>query len=299
MTLYCIMTVAQAGVHASDLALERACHARNISYQRLICEDVLLDDLRNAAYDASDLVYRISTSNKAVSIESLLTHLHPQLTTIYSSRTQRYPFRNFRELSQQLTSGLEIIPTQLVDSAWAQLTAEAVDERIAALGGYPIVMKRLGLSHGQGVSLVQSSDELRTAVQQLSASDSVILRKYLADYHHYRLIVVAGKVVSAIEYHKPDDDFRTNAMAEPDVSAVAVEDLEPATIKLATDAAALRHSLLAGVDILVDKQDNIAYLAEVNVPCYFPRAEGVTGVDIAGQIVDALLAKAQSQEPTS
>ncbi len=45
------------------------------------------------------------------------------------------------------------------------------------------------------------------------------------------------------------------------------------------------------MDILVDQTNQQPYLAEVNVPCYFARAEAPTGIDIGDLVARAMLSK--------
>jgi glutathione synthase/RimK-type ligase-like ATP-grasp enzyme len=45
-----------------------------------------------------------------------------------------------------------------------------------------------------------------------------------------------------------------------------------------------------GVDIL--ERDGSSYLLESNFPCYYPHAQQIAGIDVAGAMVDHLLRKA-------
>jgi glutathione synthase/RimK-type ligase-like ATP-grasp enzyme len=227
-------------------------------------------------------------------MESTMVLRNPgQFTTIYRPKTVPLPTRSFTEINEQIMAGLRVIPTLLLDATWQQYDDARLQAEMASLGGFPVVVKRLGLSHGQGVQKVDDPAALRTLLQDTDfTTANAIARQYLPDYRHYRLIVVADEVVAAIEYHVPADDFRTNA-AEPVVTAVAVDELSQEMQQMAVASVQLRASILGGVDILVDQTDGVAYLAEANVPCYFARAEGPTGIDVGGLLVDALLAKQQ------
>lgn len=48
-----------------------------------------------------------------------------------------------------------------------------------------------------------------------------------------------------------------------------------------------------GVDIIMDAQER-PYLMEVNFPCYFPRAQLLTGRDIASMMVEFLMKKSKT-----
>ena len=62
---------------------------------------------------------------------------------------------------------------------------------------------------------------------------------------------------------------------------------------LAERAVAALGLEFGGVDILVDEQGT-ATIAEVNFPCNFARNQMNTGTDVAGLLVDHLMAKSQT-----
>jgi glutathione synthase/RimK-type ligase-like ATP-grasp enzyme len=114
-----------------------------------------------------------------------------------------------------------------------------------------------------------------------------LLCQYIARATHFRLVVVADQVVASYRNAQARDDFRSYASDElsdylqtpsPDISALAVRAAE--ALEVAT----------AGVDILA-APDGQLYVLEANFPCYFPQAQIVTGVDIAGKMLDYLLEK--------
>lgn len=297
MKLYVVLSISQVAIHGVDKSLEKACISKGIEYVRLIDEEVVLDDLRAMNFDEPALLYRISLTAKSVAVEALLARLHAhKLTTIYYQQTNVHPRKTFRELSAQMVAGLNIIPTSIIDETWQLLNDNELNNRIERLGGFPVVVKTLGLSHGQGVSKIDSIKNFRIKLQTTDWREyEMIARKYLSSYRHFRLIIIDNSVVAAIEYHKPEDDFRTNATEEPIVTALEVVGLDDKVKNLALDAVKLRASLTGGVDILFDSEGS-AFLAEVNVPCYFTRAEAPTGIDISSQLIDAMIRKQQKYE---
>lgn len=297
VTLYVIIRKEHQDRHGVALSLQQACARLGVEYKELIAEEISLDTIANMQFEAHSLLYRIGTNIKVKILEVMLVTLHPgTFTTIYAPKEIVVPTAPYRELCEQMAAGITIIPTLIIDETWAQLDDTALAARVDTLGGLPLVVKTLGLSHGEGVRKVASLTELRSLVATIPSEQyGAIARKYLADYRHYRVIVIAGKGVAAIEYHKPADDFRTNASKEPIVSAVNIEDLPPKVVDLAVQGTELRSSLLGGADILVDQTDGTAYLAEVNVPCFYVRAEGPTGIDISAHLVQALLDKREKE----
>ena len=294
MTLYVILARKQVDLPI-DLSLMRACAARNIDYKHLVTEDIVLDDLRDLPVEPGDLLYRASLQPKARAAESLLIGSGKSVLTSIFNTQPLYPYQLLREISMQIASGLQIIPTQIVDETWLAMSDEELTRRVNKIGGLPVVVKSMGKSHGRGITRESTVAELRQRLQDYDEGGlGMVVRKYLDDYRHYRVIMIEDRVVAAIEYHKPDDDFRTNASENVVVTPVNVEDLPEGVADVALAGFALRSSLTGGADILVDQTTGKPYFAEVNVPCYFPRAEGVTGIDIGGQLVDALVRKAKA-----
>ncbi len=292
MTFYNIMTRKQIESNECDTSFEAACQRMGLAYERVIVDELRLDDIPTMSFDSDSLLYRMSTSKKASAVESIMVMAHPGVfTTLYYDRSTSFKDRPFSELNEQIAAGLSVIPTKILDETWLTLSENEVAEKIGEIGGFPVVVKTLGLSHGKGVMKADSPEQFMQMLHEMDLeSYSTIARKYLANYRHYRLIVIEDKVIAAIEYHKPENDFRTNATT-PVVSALEIADIPESVLELATKGANLRTSLLSGVDILIDQTDNIPYLAEVNAPCYFARAEKPTGIDIAGKIIEALRAK--------
>jgi hypothetical protein len=294
-TLYVLVSREQIG-GPSEQSLARAAHGAGLGYTLLTIEDIALDDVPNMPFQSDDLLYRISIDPKASAIESGLSILHgDNLTTIYHPKPQRGPTRRYHEMFELMAAQVPIIPTKLVDDTWVSLSDEVLTEKVHQLSGFPVLFKTLGLSHGAGVQKLDSLAGLRSAIAlAIEQRTQAILREYLPDYRHYRVIIVANQPVAAIEYHKPADDFRTNAAEIPEVTAVEITTLDPAIIDMAIQSVAITGSIIGGVDVLVDTTKNIPYMAEANVPCNFSRAEGPTGIDIGCHIVRALMDKAKT-----
>jgi hypothetical protein len=294
--LYLLISREKQGSN-SEKSLIAAAQAASLEYQLLIVNDITLDDI--AAMDIADnsLLYRISTNGRAATIESAMMAFHAdKLTNIYWPKPRLGPTRRYAEMVEQIAARLPIIPTSFVDDTWIKLNDDDLSAKVTGLGGFPVLFKTLGLAHGQGVQKLSSLVELRTEVSKVvEQSGEALLREYLPEYRHIRIVVVDNQAVSAIEYLKPDDDFRTNAAETPDVSGVALQELDPALTDIALRSVDLTGSVIAGVDILVDTAKNVPYLAEVNVPCNFSRNEGATGANIGKLIIEALIRKASKR----
>ena len=106
---------------------------------------------------------------------------------------------------------------------------------------------------------------------------------------HARLIVLGDQVIDSIEYKREPNDFRSNVAKQPSVLAKKfpqhIQDAAVESVK-ALDLE------FGGVDILI-QNDGQFYIAEVNFPCNFSRSQLTTQTDIAGAIIDFLVAKSK------
>ncbi len=300
MIMHVVLSKEQVG-GPIDASLQRACKKRDIGYHHFVVEDTLVDDIRTYRFRKGDLLYRVSQSNlgeglndKSRAIESVAIANNEGILTSMYYPSFVYPRSVLGSLADQFASGIPVIPSAIMDVGWLNLSDEDLSARVQKLGGFPVVLKVLGFSRGQGVNLLHTLGDLKALMAKVLRPDAhVILRKYVADYRHFRLVVVDDEVVAANEYIKPENDFRTNFGTDIVTKSLDVSELSQEIIRASIAGVKLRASILGGVDILIDTKTEQPFLAEVNVPCYFPRAEQVTGIDIAGKIVDAMVRQSQ------
>jgi len=159
---------------------------------------------------------------------------------------------------------------------------------VQLLGGFPIVLKLMNGSHGVGVVKVDTFDSLFSIADVFVKKDLFfIIRKYIDYKEHARMIVLGSEVISSIEYKRASNDFRSNIGKKPEVYE---KKYSREMQELAVQATNILGFEFGGVDLLIDK-DGSVYIAEVNFPCFFPRAQLKTGDDISGLMIDYLLNK--------
>lgn len=169
----------------------------------------------------------------------------------------------------------------------------ALQHAVEHLGGFPLVAKVIGGSHGIGVMKVDSLAALYSLADYLAQKEErVMLRQFINVTSSARLIVLAGRVIDSIEYRAPAGDFRTNSSSRP---TIFPQQYSAAIERVACRAVAALGLEFGGVDILIDHAGQ-PYVTEVNFPCSFTRAQLLTGTDIAGQMIDHLRTKATSQK---
>ena len=230
-----------------------------------------------------DLLYRPAVSVKAARVEQFL--YDEGVATFYADGEAVFYACTAPYLRYQ-RAGLPLPYTLYATSRNRPLLREFVRQ----LGGLPIVVKRLGYSNGLGVMRVDSFPALFSLIDYMSTQgDLPHLCSYVPDAVHWRVIVIGERTVAGYKNELSDGDFRTHAPAE----AAEYTDTVPEPLAdLALRAARVMRREMGGVDILEHVSGRL-YLLESNFPCYYAQAQKAAGIDIAGAMVDHLLAKAE------
>jgi len=155
-------------------------------------------------------------------------------------------------------------------------------------GGFPLILKAMGGSHGVGVMKIDSFSSLVSVVDHALGDTKLIMRELIETNTSERLVVLGSQVVDSYQYRRQGEDIRSNAGTEMDVTPKEY----PKQMQMdAVRAVNLLGIEFGGVDMLMDEAGK-HYIIEANVPyCNFPRAQLLSGTDIAGMVVDHLLAK--------
>ncbi len=261
----------------TDLLTE-ACKKRNIPYEILIPDQIRPSSIN---VQKGDAVYRISTGSHygAAELEWELVlsgakSFHKDYNALFLKRIDAMLFDKFNVPAPKTINFLPKDRTSLM---------ECVDE----LGGFPVCLKALGGSHGVGVMRVDSRESLFSVSDYLrEQGDMVVMKEYCNVTSTARLIVLGGKVIDSIEYSAPKGDFRSNEGKMPNVSPKKFGSEINDTAIRAVKSLGLEFG---GVDIMITGDG--PKVAEVNMPCFFPRCQIITGTDIAGQMVEYLMSK--------
>ena len=154
------------------------------------------------------------------------------------------------------------------------------------LGGWPVVVKCAGLEGGRGVSLAHDLADLRA---HLDTGRGGLIEAYVPHRRSWRVTVLGGRALASSAMQPPAGDFRAN------VPGFSIDDKadKPAGLEaLAIAAVSALRLDFGGVDIIEGEGGTLS-LCEVNFPCAFDFQQHATGVDIAGALVDHLVAKLQ------
>ena len=159
-------------------------------------------------------------------------------------------------------------------------------QNISNLGGFPVLIKAISSTHGEGIEIVNSISELQRASSFLSKNNRrFILQEFIRESNgeDFRVFVVGGKVVASMKRKAMQNDFRSNLHLGGTAEQIQIsEDLK----KTAIDACTALGLQIGGVDIILSKRG--ALVLEVNASPGLEGIESVSGVDVAGSIIGFL-----------
>lgn len=261
--------------------LRIACEQRNVEYVEIDAPMFDYDPARRLA--AGSMLYRPAISIAAQHVEQFL--YAPGIATFYADPSG--PF--FVCLNQTMVyerAGISIAPTLYCSTGNRTLLRKFV----ARLGGFPLVLKMPGGERGIGVMRVDSFPALFSLVDYVRALGAhPLICAFIEQAVHWRVIVIGRRAVAGYRNFEETDDFRSHARDE-----VSPEDVRfsPEMADIAVRAVKSNRYEFGGVDILKQRAGQL-FVLEANFPCYFPHAQLVAGVDVAGMMVDYLLRKAK------
>jgi glutathione synthase/RimK-type ligase-like ATP-grasp enzyme len=285
---YCICRHAET--NKTTLAMLRtACEKQGVDF--VLIESDYYDLSKPMKLEAGSALYKVTTDAQSSIVYKTLLAENPHTATVFKDYKNAIT-TNDNVVGASLlhaSAKLPIIKTIFGLPRDRKLLENYVDE----LGGFPIIVKATGGSHGVGVMKFDSFDGLASVVDFLVTSNkkqSFIMRQYIDYIAHARITVLGDRVVDSIEYKRVPGDFRSNVGKDLTVEVVNF----PAKVQqAAVKAVDVMGALFGGVDVLIDK-DGEVHIAEVNVPCYFPRSQQISGKDIAGEIVAFLMEKTRA-----
>lgn len=186
----------------------------------------------------------------------------------------------YRSLALLAGAGLPVPPTAACESC-----RDALDAYDTLAGD--VVVKPLFGSEGRGLVRVSDRELARRAFSTLERLDAVIYLQKVVTHpgHDYRVLVLGRRVVGAIRRHAPGGDWRTNvAVGGRAESCRPDRSLE----RLAVAAAGAVGADLAGVDLMDDLNRGGPVVLEVNAVPGWRALAGVTGVDVAAEVLNHL-----------
>jgi biotin carboxylase len=283
-----VLCIVDDGVPEESVRLLcEAAGARGVATE--VVHPLSLDGACEPGLREGDLLFNPAVSAQAARAEQLLWH--PGVATFHLDASGPL-FGCTSPVQAFALAGLPVPRT-----FWPATADRArLREMAAALGGLPVVLKLPGYSRGVGVVRCDSFPALLSTLELLLAQGQrPQLSAYVPGAVHHRLVVVGEQVVAHYRNRQDEDDFRTSGSEDPaDYHAPA----PPGAAALAVAACKALRLAHAGVDVLAHESGRL-YLLEANFPCYFAQAQLVGGADVAGAMLDWLLARAESLAPAA
>lgn len=160
---------------------------------------------------------------------------------------------------------------------------EDVLPAIDRVGGAPVIIKVLEGAQGVGVILAETEAVAASIVETLhSARQNVLIQKFVSESkgRDIRAFVVGDRVVAAMRRVATPGEFRSNLHRGGRSENVT---LSPDYERAAVRASQILGLRVAGVDML--ESDSGPQVMEVNSSPGLEGIEGVTGVDVAGAMM--------------
>ena len=170
------------------------------------------------------------------------------------------------------------------------VVCERATDAVEAIHGFgDAIVKPIFGSMGHGMVRVTDPEIGFRVCRSLEQINSVfyVQRTIAHAGRDIRAFVVGGRVLGAIERLAPAGEWRTNVSRGATARAIA---LPAAWEALAIRAAALVGADYAGVDLLPG-EDGRVYVLEVNAIPGWQGLQEATGIDVAGAIVDHVVAR--------
>lgn len=163
---------------------------------------------------------------------------------------------------------------------------EALYSAIQAVGPPPVIVKLIQGTQGRGVILARNWQTTAAVLETLQAyKKQALVQEYVpeAKGRDTRIIVVGDRCVAAMTRIAAAGEFRAN-LHRGGTAVPATLDAE--TENLALTAARAHGLSVAGVDLIQSKRGPL--LLEVNSSPGIEGIETVTGLDVAGEIIQFL-----------
>ncbi|MDB2683080.1 RimK family alpha-L-glutamate ligase [Alphaproteobacteria bacterium] len=168
---------------------------------------------------------------------------------------------------------------------------ENFDSIINTVGGAPLVIKLNEGTEGVGVFLAEDEKQAKNFLSTFKQLDARIMtQEFIAESSgaDIRCFVVGDKIVASMQRKSQNGDFRANLSLGGETTPVEITEEEEDIVLRSAKAIGLN---VAGVDLIRSK--NGPLIIEVNTSADFAykgNIEDVTGVDVAGHIIDFAVA---------
>jgi ribosomal protein S6--L-glutamate ligase len=247
------------------------------------CSLVIDPQRPNVIYDGKPLhqldaiIPRIGTSVTETGI-AVINHFElmgvVSPTSAQALKTARDKLRSLQILTQHKIP----VPRTIMIGA-----NESLHQMAVKLGGFPLIVKLLEGTHGEGVELAKNFWDLQDIVKyHLRFQDRLLLQEFIREARgaDTRVLVVAGKVVASMRRQAKPGEFRSNLHLGGSSNAITIT---PQEKELVEKVVAIMEIEIAGVDLLPSHKGPL--VMEVNASPGLEGIEKTTGISIADHII--------------
>ena len=163
---------------------------------------------------------------------------------------------------------------------------QETSELIKMVGGAPVVVKLLEGTQGVGVVLGETEKAAESIINAFkSLKANILVQEFVreADGKDIRCFVIDDKVVATMQRVAPAGDFRANIHRGGSATEVKITAEER---KIAIQSSKIVGLKVAGVDII--RSSSGPKVLEINSSPGLEGIESTTGLDIAGQMIEAI-----------
>ena len=127
---------------------------------------------------------------------------------------------------------------------------------------WPVIAKASGGTRGDANYLVKSPEELETILK--TEKRHFLIQSFIPNDGDYRALVIGGQLRGIIHRKGEEGSHLNNTSKSGAAAWRPLDELDTAQREMSVRAAAVFGRDIAGVDVLVDKETNEAYILEVN-----------------------------------
>jgi [lysine-biosynthesis-protein LysW]---L-2-aminoadipate ligase len=262
-----------------EKALYEAAVKKGIKVENLDCKNIGIDlNDKNSRYSGEIVLQRSVSYFKNVhstaALEGLGAQVINSLYTAIMSGNKMYAHMELQKAG---------IRTPKAMAAFSEESAMEVLDKI----GYPVVIKPTVGSWGRLIALLRDKEAARAVIEDREHMFPLYQIYYFEEFvkrppRDIRAIVVGDRVVAAIYRYSGQGEWKTNmALGGHAEMCPVTNELEDLCLK----ATSIVHGEVVGVDLMESDSQGLL-VHEVNNNTEFKNTVRVTGIDIAGLIID-------------
>jgi len=231
--------------------------------------------------DLGLIIPRASTITNAPLRSAIVEHMQlmnlPMLNGFNAITRAKNKLQTLQILSYY---GIPVVKTAVINNN------KYLRHAVKYIGEFPIIMKTIYGTFGNGVAIVESERSVKSTygilANNMGGKNAILLQEYIAESQgkDIRLFVIGGEVVASMQRCAEDGDFRSNVG-----QGGSGEGYKPTReeVSLAIKATRALGLEVSGVDIIQTKHGPA--IMEVNANPGFQELEQVSGVNVAEKIV--------------